>query len=135
MKMTQTILVLALAGVSVYGAETSAPEEKSFEVPHGMKVSVKMIGPYAQPADLQIICAFKHKAEGDTYLGAMKDLDTKLGGLLSSLRNRGVLLFCVMLMFLSLVMEIGYLKSERTKPSSDFQLELQLPELIVTSTF
>ena len=47
-----------------------------------------MTGPYAQDADLQIICAFKHKAAGDVYQGAMKDSDEKLGGLLSSLRNR-----------------------------------------------
>lgn len=89
MKITQTILALAFVSVSAYAAETSAPAEKSFVAPHGMNVSVKMIGPYAQPGDLQIICAFKHKAEGDAYLGAMKDLDAKLGGLLSSLRKRG----------------------------------------------
>jgi hypothetical protein len=63
--------------------------EKTFDAPNGLKVSVKTIAPYAQPADLQIVCAFKHKAEGDTYIEAMKDLDDKLGGLLSSLRNRG----------------------------------------------
>lgn len=89
MKIARTILALAFVSVSAYAAETSAPAEKSFVAPHGMNVSVKMIGPYAQPGDLQIICAFKHKAEGDAYLGAMKDLDAKLGGLLSSLRKRG----------------------------------------------
>ena len=31
----------------------------------------------------------KHKPSGDTYISAMKDFDDKLGGLLSSLRNRG----------------------------------------------
>jgi hypothetical protein len=63
--------------------------EKTFDAPNGLKVSVKTIAPYAQPADLQIVCVFKHKADGDTYIEAMKDLDDKLGGLLSSLRNRG----------------------------------------------
>jgi len=48
-----------------------------------------MVGPYMEPADLQIICLFKHKSSGDTYQGAAKDTDEKLGGILSSLRNRG----------------------------------------------
>jgi hypothetical protein len=56
---------------------------------NGLKVPVKTNAPYAQPADLQIVCVFRHKASGDTYIQAMKDLDDKLGGLLSSLRNRG----------------------------------------------
>ena len=50
---------------------------------------MRTIAPYAQPADLQIVCVFRHKASGDTYIEAMKDLDDKLAGLLSSLRNRG----------------------------------------------
>ena len=48
-----------------------------------------MIGPYTQPADLQIICLFKHKPSGDTYQGAAKETDSHLGGILSALRNRG----------------------------------------------
>src|SRR3984893_9427647 len=48
-----------------------------------------MIGPYTEPADLQIICLLKHKSSGDTYQGAAKDTDAHLGGLLSALRNRG----------------------------------------------
>jgi hypothetical protein len=48
-----------------------------------------MIGPYSEPADLQIICLFKHKPSGDTYQGAAKDTDQHLQGLLSALRNRG----------------------------------------------
>jgi hypothetical protein len=63
--------------------------ERTFDAANCLKVSVKTIAPYAQPGDLQIVCVFKHRASGDTYLQAMKDLDAKLGGLLSSLRNRG----------------------------------------------
>jgi len=73
----------------VYGDPASTPAEKTFAGPHGMKIRIKMVAPYAQVTDLQIICVFKHKASGDTYIAAMKDLDDKLGGLLSSLRNRG----------------------------------------------
>ena len=67
----------------------SAPTEKTFDAPHGLKVSIKVIGPYTEPADLQIICLFKHKASGDTYQGAAKDTDEHLHGILSALRNRG----------------------------------------------
>src|SRR5260370_39722210 len=69
----------------------SKPAEKTFNAPDGLKVSIKMIGPYTEPADLQIICLFKHKASGDTYQGAAKDTDEHLRGILSALRNRGEL--------------------------------------------
>jgi hypothetical protein len=80
---------LLLTGVAIVAADNSAPAEKTFDAPHGLKVSVKMIGPYAEPADLQIICLFKHKPSGDTYQGAAKDTDEHLHGVLSALRNRG----------------------------------------------
>jgi hypothetical protein len=92
MKTIAFTLGLALAGlvVTARAAETSAPKEHVFPTkPLGIQLSVKMIGPYGEPADLQIICLFKHKATGDTYQGAAKDTDEKLGGILSALRNRG----------------------------------------------
>src|SRR5580693_8673184 len=80
----------ALLTASSRGEAGAAPKETSVGgKPLGIAFSVKMTGPYAQDADLQIICAFKHKASGDTYQGAMKDSDAKVGGLISSLRNRG----------------------------------------------
>jgi hypothetical protein len=48
-----------------------------------------MMSPTAQEADLQIICLFKHKPDGDTYIEALKDFDDKLGGMLTALRTRG----------------------------------------------
>ena len=89
MKIIVAPAVLLLTGVAIFGADNSAPAEKTFDAPHGLKVSVKMIGPYSEPADLQIICLFKHKSSGDTYQGAAKDTDEHLHGLLSALRNRG----------------------------------------------
>ena len=78
------------AVVTCSAAESgNAPPEKTFAAPHDLKVSIKMIGPYGEPADLQIICLFKHKASGDTYQGAAKDTDDHLRGILSALRNRG----------------------------------------------
>jgi hypothetical protein len=84
-------LVAILIAVSTYAGDASAPpKENVFETrPFGIKISVKMVGPYMEDADLQIICLFKHKPTGDTYLGAAKDTDAHLGGLLSALRNRG----------------------------------------------
>ena len=81
--------VLLLTGVAIFGADNLAPAEKTFDTPDGLKISVKMVGPYTEPADLQIICLFKHKSSGDTYQGAAKETDEHLHGLLSALRNRG----------------------------------------------
>src|ERR1700677_1184014 len=85
-----TLGLLALLAVTVHAADTPAPKENVFETkPLGIKVSIKMVGPYSQDADLQIICLFKHKASGDTYQGAAAETDKHLNGLLSALRNRG----------------------------------------------
>src|SRR5208282_2861227 len=92
MKTRAFTLGLVLASlVAIAGAgDPTAAKENVFETkPLGIKVSIKMIGPYTQPADLQIICLFKHKSSGDTYQGAAKETDTHLGGILSELRNRG----------------------------------------------
>jgi hypothetical protein len=66
MKIIVAPAVLLLTGVAIFGADNSAPAEKTFDAPHGLKVSVKMVGPYSEPADLQIICLFKHRSSGDT---------------------------------------------------------------------
>jgi hypothetical protein len=89
MKAVLVAAVLFLGSEVATRADNSAPSEKTFEAPRGLKVSVKMIGPYSEPADLQIICLFKHKPSGDTYQSAAKDTDQHLHGLLSALRNRG----------------------------------------------
>ena len=92
MKTRALTLGLVLAcWVAIAGAgDPTAAKENVFETkPLGIKVSIKMIGPYTQAADLQIICLFKHKSSGDTYQGAAKETDTHLGGILSELRNRG----------------------------------------------
>jgi hypothetical protein len=79
-----------LLTASSRGEAGAAPKETPVgQKPLGIAISVKMTGPYAQDSDLQIICAFKHKTGGDTYIGAMKDFDAKVGGLLSALRDRG----------------------------------------------
>ena len=80
----------ALLSSALAADTTTAPKESVFPAkPLGITLSVKMVGPYMEPADLQIICLFKHKSNGDTYQGAAKETDEKLGGMLSTLRNRG----------------------------------------------
>jgi hypothetical protein len=89
-KILASSLALVLLVATARAADATAPKENVFETqPLGVKLSIKMIGPYTQEADLQIICLFKHKDSGDTYLGAAKETDAHLGGLLSALRNRG----------------------------------------------
>ncbi len=90
-KFPALILALMLAIANASAADSAAaPKEKVFETkPLGIQLSIKMVGPYMEAADLQIICLFKHKDSGDTYQGAAKDTDAHLGGVLSALRNRG----------------------------------------------
>lgn len=93
--MKTKFLVAWLAGIFILGIglaanADNAPKENVFETkPLGIQTSIKMTGPFAQAADLQIICLFKHKESGDVYQGAAKETDEKLNGLLSALRNRG----------------------------------------------
>src|SRR6266850_158983 len=93
MKRTLYLLSLVYAGLVINASAadtTTAPKENVFPAkPLGIQLSIKMDGPFQEPADLQIICLFKHKEAGDTYQGAAKETDEKLGGILSSLRNRG----------------------------------------------
>lgn len=93
MKNEFHFLAVVCAGlvINASAADTkAAPKENVFPAkPLGITLSIKMVGPYMEPADLQIICLFKHKQVGDTYQGAAKETDEKLGGILSSLRNRG----------------------------------------------
>ena len=83
-------LALACLVAAAGAADSPAPKENVFATnPLGIRVSIKMDGPYMEAADLQIICLFKHKASGDTYQGAAKETDAHLGSILSALRNRG----------------------------------------------
>ncbi len=85
-----TLAAIFMAISASAGDPPATPKEQVFASrPLGITLSIKMVGPYMEGADLQIICLFKHKAAGDTYQGAAKDTDAHLGGVLSALRNRG----------------------------------------------
>ena len=53
-----------------------------------LAVTVKQIGPTAQPADLQVVTLF-NKASGQAFTGSMVELDKRLGGTLSAVRDSG----------------------------------------------
>ncbi|HEY3856467.1 MAG TPA: M17 family peptidase N-terminal domain-containing protein [Verrucomicrobiae bacterium] len=87
--MLLLIIALWLNSLGAFAADSS-PKENVFDThPLGITLSIKMDGPFMEPADLQIICLFKHKSDGDTYQGAAKETNEKLNGLVSALRNRG----------------------------------------------
>src|SRR6266581_1714501 len=93
MKQKLHLVALVCTGMVISAPAADSPitpKENVFPTkPLGITLSIKMDGPYQEPADLQLICLFKHKQAGDTYQGAAKETDEKLGGILSSLRNRG----------------------------------------------
>lgn len=89
-KVIASSLALVCLVATVGAGDASGPKEHVFKAKAlGITLSVRMVGPYMQAADLQIICLFKHKGAGDTYQGAARDTDAHLGGLLSAVRNRG----------------------------------------------
>ena len=60
-------LTLACLVAAAGAADSPAPKENVFATkPLGIRVSIKMDGPYMEAADLEIIYLFKHKASGDT---------------------------------------------------------------------
>jgi hypothetical protein len=88
--LVSTLAVALLAATASAADSSAAPKQHAFDTkPLGIQLSIKMVGPYMEAADLQIICLFKHKASGDTYQNAATETNEKLGGLLSALRNRG----------------------------------------------
>lgn len=91
---TKTVCIgwsLVLLAVSLSGAAdaTAPPAEKTLQVPGGFSITVRMQGPYDAETPLQVVCYFKHKPEGDKTQGAAVELDTRLGGLIAALRDRG----------------------------------------------
>src|SRR5271168_3859373 len=85
-----SLLWAAFVPIAYAADSTGAPKEHVFDSkPAGIQLSIKMVGPYTEPADLQIICLFKHKQDGDTYNVAANETDAHLSGLLSAVRNRG----------------------------------------------
>lgn len=87
--MAVVIVLGVLAASARPQDEKKVVKEKALDAPNGLTIKVRMEGPYDADTPLQIVCYFKHKKSGDKTLGAAVELDTKLGGVIASLRNRG----------------------------------------------
>jgi hypothetical protein len=86
------VVLLTFAGLAVSArpqGDKQEVKEKSLTAPNGVTIKVRMQGPLDMDTPLQVVCFFKHKASGDTLLETAADLDKKLGGAISALRNRG----------------------------------------------
>jgi hypothetical protein len=65
-------------------------KEKAFDGPGGVKIRVRMEGPYTADVPLQVVCYFKYTPEGAKKMtGAPVELDKHLGGVIAALRERG----------------------------------------------
>src|SRR6185369_16505190 len=92
MNLTRIVLPMAfilLAGQAGIGDEVGKVKEKLLEASHGVTVKVRMEGPYTADVPLQVVCYFKYTPEGAKRLsGAPVELDKRLGGTISALRER-----------------------------------------------
>ena len=87
------LFAVALGAAVVCGlapaGDTKVPADKVLQGTNGVKLVVRLQGPYDADVPLQVVCYFKHKKGGDKTLGAAVELDRRLGGVIASLRNRG----------------------------------------------
>lgn len=81
--------LLAALGLPAAANDQHAARESSVAGPGGLKLTIRMQGPYDAEVPLQVVCYFKHKPAGDTTLGAPVELDKRLGGVIAALRDRG----------------------------------------------
>src|SRR5881394_1689588 len=84
--------LLITAAWMMLGSHTEAQDvkEKAFDAPNGVKIKVRMEGPYTADVPLQIVCYFRYTPDGAKRMtGAPVELDKELGGVIASLRERG----------------------------------------------
>jgi hypothetical protein len=68
---------------------TDEAKEIALDAPNKLTVKVRMEGPYDAETSLQVVCYLKHNVSGDKTLDAAVELNERLRGVISSLRNRG----------------------------------------------
>src|SRR4051794_1484243 len=87
------LVVCLLAGLGALAHSDEGKDgvkEIALDAPRGVKVKVRMEGPYTANVPLQVVCYFKYTAEGVKRMsGAPVELDKRLGGVIASLRTRG----------------------------------------------
>src|SRR5256885_12181370 len=90
MRTGRRFVILRL-GMALVGARAGDPaREDLVPAPNKVAVKVRMEGPYTADVPLQVVCYFKYTPEGAKRMsGAPVELDHRLGGAISSLRERG----------------------------------------------
>ncbi|MBV8400651.1 MAG: hypothetical protein JOZ17_18210 [Acetobacteraceae bacterium] len=87
--MVALLILTGLAASARPESDKQEVKEKSLAATEGVTVKIRMQSPNDMDTPLQVICLFKHKKSGDTLLEAADEMDKKLGGAISALRNRG----------------------------------------------
>jgi leucyl aminopeptidase len=82
------MIVFVGVAAHVLADDNQAVKEVTLKAPNNVTIRLRMEGPYDADVPLQSVCYFKHKDAGDNMLGAALELDTRLSGAISSLRNR-----------------------------------------------
>jgi hypothetical protein len=82
------MIILVGFSSNVVADENQTVKEVLLQAPNNVKIRLRMEGPYDADVPLQSVCYFKHKDSGDKLLGAALELDKRLNGAISSLRNR-----------------------------------------------
>jgi hypothetical protein len=93
MKHISVFTLAAILGIGttcfLAADEKTPPPEEKIPYTNGLSLIVRMQGPYDADVPLQVVCYFKHKQVGDTTKGAPVELDRRLGGAITALRDRG----------------------------------------------
>ncbi len=96
MRRARNYPLLAVVVLAGFGAQTRSAEpqqevkETVLAGPNRVALKVRMEGPYTADVPLQVVCYFKYTKDGVKRMsGAPVELDKHLGGVISSLRERG----------------------------------------------
>jgi hypothetical protein len=85
------LVVLTISGLTVRSDDPKGGvQTTSLDGPLGVKINVRMEGPYTADTPLQVVCYFKYTPEGAKKMaGAPVELDKELHGIIAALRERG----------------------------------------------
>jgi hypothetical protein len=95
MRLTRSLSLLSLFILSGMAAparsdEAAQVKEKALDAPRGVKLKLRMEGPYTADVPLQVVCYFKYSPErAKRMFDAPVELDKRLGGVIASLREGG----------------------------------------------
>jgi cytosol aminopeptidase family protein len=85
-----TFVASVLMVTTASAEEVATVKEVALDAPHGVKIRVRMEGPYTADVPLQVVCYFPYSKEAVAKMaGAPVELDRHLGGVIGSLRERG----------------------------------------------